>query len=140
MGSQAGAGAKKGGLGVVGVLPSLGLAPGLLEPALTLCRWSIQKGDIIRPRTLDSSPTWTQGPCHLDGQASSPGGNRPEKARDHPPTDRAETLLKFLLKGILALAIGTAWAPGDPALTTLGTQRSLPWAAPCPATASPSPP
>lgn len=30
VGGQAGAGAKKGGLGTLGVMPGLGLAPGLL--------------------------------------------------------------------------------------------------------------
>jgi hypothetical protein len=111
----------------------------LCWPMSLLCRWSIRTPDISLPWPLGNSPTWTLAPCPLDGKASSLEGIPLEKACGHPPTDRAETLLKFLLKGILALAIGTAQGPVGPVLTTLGTQRPPPWAALCPATASPSP-
>lgn len=104
-----------------------------------LCRWSILNRDITLPWTLDSSRTWTLAPCPPDDKASSLKGTPLEKACGHPRTDRAETLLRFLLKGVLALAIGTAQAPVGPVLTTLGTRRPLPWAALCPAMASPSP-
>lgn len=70
----------KGGLGQRGPMPSLGLAPGLFQPALALCRWSILNRGSTHPPTLDSSPIWTQGPCHPDGQASSPEERPPENA------------------------------------------------------------
>lgn len=132
--------AKRGVLEQQKAMPSLGEAPGLFEPVLALCRWSILNRDITHPRTLGSSLTGTQGPCHPDDQASSHEETPPGKARGRPPTDRAETLSKFLLKGIQALATGTARAPAGPVPTTLGTQRSQPRAALPPATASPSPP
>ena len=71
---------KKRGLEQQGVAPSLGLALGLFQPALALCRWSILNRGITHPQILDSSPTWTQGPCHLDSQDSSPEEKPPENA------------------------------------------------------------
>lgn len=68
------------GLGQQGVAPRLGLALGLFQPALAPCRWSILNRGPTHPQILDSSPTWTLGPCHLDRQHSSPEEKPPEKA------------------------------------------------------------